>query len=203
MSEPKEIKMYSDFKSPYAWIAFDPAIALEEKFNVRIRWRPFQLRIKGKGQRSVYSEFKVKYSYMDVRRNANLQDKDYMIRGPLKIYDTAPALIGGLFAEKEGRLVAYCRYVFEKFFNRELEVDEADAVAGAIDHLGMSSAAYRDYLNGEGPNDYEAALEEAMDDHVFGVPLFIMDGEQFWGHDRIWLIEKYLTDAGLAKDSAA
>ena len=36
MSEIKEIKMYSDFKSPYAWIAFDPAFALEEKFNVRI-----------------------------------------------------------------------------------------------------------------------------------------------------------------------
>ena len=34
MSKIKEIKMYSDFKSPYAWIAFDPAFALEEKFNV-------------------------------------------------------------------------------------------------------------------------------------------------------------------------
>ena len=203
MTEVKEIKMYSDFKSPYAWIAFDPAFALEEKFNVRIKWKPFQLRIKGKGQRSVYSEFKVKYSYMDVRRNANLQDKDYMIRGPLKIYDTAPALIGGLYAEKEGRLVQYCRYVFEEFFNRQLEVDEADAVAQAIDHLGMSSAAYRDYLADQGQKDYEASLEEAMDDHIFGVPLFIMDGEQFWGHDRIWLIEKYLEDAGFAKSGAA
>ena len=199
MSEIKEIKMYSDFKSPYAWIAFDPAFALEEKFNVRIKWKPFQLRIKGKGQRSVYSEFKVKYSYMDVRRNANLQDKDYMIRGPLKIFDTAPALIGGLFAEREGRLVDYCRYVFEEFFNRQLEVDEVDGVAGAIEKLGMSSEAYRDYVNGDGPKDYEASLEEAMDDHIFGVPLFIMNGEQFWGHDRIWLIEKYLEDAGCAK----
>ena len=169
MSEIKEIKMYSDFKSPYAWIAFDPAFALEEKFNVRIKWKPFQLRIKGKGQRSVYSEFKVKYSYMDVHRNANLQDKDYMIRGPLKIFDTAPALIGGLFAEREGRVVDYCRYVFKEFFNRQLEVDEVDAVAGAIELLGMSSEAYRDYVNGDGPKDYEASLEEAMDDHIFGV----------------------------------
>ncbi len=203
MTEVKEIKMYSDFKSPYAWIAFDPAFALEQKFNVRIKWKPFQLRIKGKGQRSVYSEFKVKYSYMDVRRNANLQDKDYMIRGPLKIYDTAPALIGGLFAEREGRLIDYGRHVFEEFFRRQLEVDEAEAVAGAIDHLGMSSDAFRDYLNGQGQKDYEASLDEAMEDHIFGVPLFLMDGEQFWGHDRIWLIEKYLEDAGLAKESAA
>lgn len=203
MTETKEIKMYSDFKSPYAWIAFDPTFALEEKFNVRIKWKPFQLRIKGKGQRSVYSEFKVKYSYMDVRRNANLQDKDYMIRGPLKIYDTAPALIGGLFAEREGRLPDYGRYVFEKFFNRELEIDEPDAVAGVIGHLGMSPDAYRDYLAGQGRKDYEASLEEAMEDRIFGVPLFIMDGEPFWGHDRLWLIEKYLKDAGYAKAGAA
>ena len=76
MADVKEIKMYSDFKSPYAWIAFDPAYALEQKFKVKVTWKPFQLRLKGKGERSIYSEFKVQYSYMDVRRNANLQRKN-------------------------------------------------------------------------------------------------------------------------------
>ena len=52
-----EVKMYSDYKSPYAYLAFDPGFELECKFNVRVRWRPFQLRIKGKGERSVYSEY--------------------------------------------------------------------------------------------------------------------------------------------------
>jgi len=37
-------------------------MALEERFNVRVRWIPFQLRVKGKGERSVYSEYKVKYA---------------------------------------------------------------------------------------------------------------------------------------------
>ena len=192
MNNIKEIKMYSDFKSPYAWIAFDSAYELEKKFPVQIKWKPFQLRLKGKGQRSVYSEFKVKYSYMDVRRNANLKDKNYMIRGPLKIYDTTPALIGGLFADREGRLLDYCRCVFEQFFKRELEIDQIEAVSSVIEELGMSPEAYCDYLNNEGVVDYEACLEEAMDDQIFGVPMFIVDGEQFWGHDRIWLIEKYL-----------
>ena len=67
-SEANEVKMYSDFKSPYAYLAFDPGMALPQRFNVRVRWMPFQLRIKGKGERSVYSEYKVKYSYMDARR---------------------------------------------------------------------------------------------------------------------------------------
>jgi 2-hydroxychromene-2-carboxylate isomerase len=53
----EEIKLYSDYKSPYAYLAFDPGFALEEKYRVRVRWIPFQLRIKGKGERSVYSEY--------------------------------------------------------------------------------------------------------------------------------------------------
>lgn len=75
--------MYSDFKSPYAYLAFDPGMALSDRFNVRVRWIPFQLRIKGKGQRSIYSEYKVKYSYMDARRSG--KDRNLWIRGPLKI----------------------------------------------------------------------------------------------------------------------
>jgi LysR family hydrogen peroxide-inducible transcriptional activator len=67
-SEKAEVKMYSDFKSPYAYLALDPGMALGQRFDVRVRWIPFQLRLKGKGERSVYSEYKVKYSYMDARR---------------------------------------------------------------------------------------------------------------------------------------
>jgi 2-hydroxychromene-2-carboxylate isomerase len=103
----RTVKMYSDFKSPYAYLAFDPAMALPERFDVQVRWIPFQLRLKGKGERSVYSEYKVKYSYMDARRWA--KPRRLWIRGPLKIYDTTPAAIGGLFAHKHGRRLAYER----------------------------------------------------------------------------------------------
>jgi len=191
----KEIKMYSDYKSPYAYLAFDPAFALEERYRVRIRWRPFQLRLKGKGERSVYSEYKVKYSYLDARRWA--KPRGIWIRGPLKIYDTTPALVGGLFAEREGRLLDYSRIVYKRFFLRELEVDQPAAIAGVIAELGLSERAYLDYLAGEGIEAYERAQEEAAKDQIFGVPLFLLDGEPFWGYDRMALLEERLKDVGL------
>jgi 2-hydroxychromene-2-carboxylate isomerase len=196
--ELSEVKMYSDYKSPYAYLAFDPGVALEQKYKVRVRWRPFQLRIKGAGQRSVYSEHKVKYSYLDARRWANLRPGGLVIKGPLKIYDTTPALVGGLYAETQGRLADYCRSVFDKFFRRELEVDQPDAVAAHIASLGMSAEDYRAYLAGEGMQAYEAAQEEAAADKIFGVPIFVFKGEPFWGHDRIPLLEHRLAEAGLA-----
>ena len=180
----KRVKMYSDFKNPYAYLAFDPAFALEEKYRIKLVWKPFQLRLKGKGQRSQYSEYKVKYSYMDARRWANMRG-GLMIRGPLKIFDTTPALIGGLYAEKHRGLRAYGNKVFDLFFKRELAADEADAIAPVIESVGMSAQGYRDYFVSEGAADYERAQEEAVADQVFGVPMFYFENEPFWGYDRM------------------
>ena len=193
--ETREIKMYSDYKSPFAYLAFDPAFALEQRYRVRVRWIPFQLRIKGKGERSLYSEHKARYSYLDARRWA--KPRGLVIRGPLKVYDTTPALIGGLFADQQGRLLDYSRKVYEMFFKRELEADDADAVANVVANLGMSANDYRKYLSAEGALAYQRAQDEAAADHVFGVPLFFFEGEPFWGHDRIPILEQRLTDAGL------
>ncbi len=196
--QANEVKMYSDYKSPFAWLAFDPAFALENRFRIRLRWIPFQLRIKGKGERSLYSEYKARYSYLDARRWA--KPRGLVIRGPLKVYDTTPALIGGLFAAKQGRLLDYSRRVYEMFFRRELEADQPGAVAEIIAGLGMSAADYRKYLIGEGAAAYQRAQDEAAADHVFGVPMFFFDGEPFWGHDRLPILEERLTEAGLAAD---
>ncbi|MGH7857605.1 MAG: 2-hydroxychromene-2-carboxylate isomerase, partial [Candidatus Binatia bacterium] len=193
MTERAELKMYSDYKSPFAYLAFDPAFSLEARYRIRVRWIPFQLRIKGKGERSLYSEYKAKYSYLDARRWA--KPRGLVIRGPLKVYDTAPALIGGLFAERHGRLLEYSRRAFEGFFRRELEADQPDAVAGVIRAVGLSEEDYRRYLAAEGAAAYERAQEEAAADHVFGVPLFFFQGEPFWGHDRLGLLEEHLREA--------
>ncbi len=200
-SSDNEVKMYSDFKSPYAYIAFDPGMALAERFKVNVRWIPFQLRIKGKGQRSVYSEYKVRYSYMDARRAG--KDRNLWIRGPLKIYDTTPAAIGGLFAAKQDKVLEYGREAFRKFFLREFEADEPEAVVKLIEELGMSKTDFANYLASEGVADYERCQEEAAEDHIFGVPFFVFRGEHFWGQDRLPMLEERLTEAGLALGNRA
>jgi 2-hydroxychromene-2-carboxylate isomerase len=197
VEELKEVKMYSDYKSPFAYLAFDPAFALQERFRVRVRWIPFQLRIKDRGQRSVYSDYKAKYSYLDARRWA--KPRGIVIRAPQKVYDSTPALIGGLFAESKRRLIEYSRKVYELFFRRELEIDQPEAVAAVVASLGMSADEYREYLNGEGARALERAQAEAAEDHVFGVPLFLFGGEPFWGHDRLPILEQRLREAGLAR----
>jgi 2-hydroxychromene-2-carboxylate isomerase len=58
MDARDELKLYFDYKSPFAYLAAEPAFALPERYAVRVRWSQFQLRLKGKGERSQYSEWK-------------------------------------------------------------------------------------------------------------------------------------------------
>ena len=194
-----QLKLYFDFKSPYAYLAMQPAIDLPKRFDVSMRFLPFTLRIKGKGQRSIYSEWKVRYSYMDARRWANRRG-GLTIRGPRKVYDSTPSLIGALFAQREGFFERYSLEVFRRFFERKLEIDDATEVAALVAELGEDGVAYRRYLEGEGVAALEACIEEAHADEVFGVPIFCLAGELFWGHDRIPLLEERLRERGLARE---
>jgi 2-hydroxychromene-2-carboxylate isomerase len=196
MPEREPLKLYFDYKSPFAYLAMEPAFELAERFSVALRFRPFQLRIKGKGERSVYSEWKVRYSYMDARRWANRRG-GFTIRGPRKVYDSTPALVGGLFALREGIFRDYSMEVFSRFFEHRLEIDVPEEVEALLEELGAAGPAYREYLAGEGAAELEASIEEAHGDRVFGVPIFVFREELFWGHDRIPLLEERLMEAGL------
>jgi 2-hydroxychromene-2-carboxylate isomerase len=196
MSE--EVKLYFDYKSPFAYLAKAPAFALADRYRVGVRWLPFVLRIKDKGARSVYSERKVRYSYMDARRWANKQG-GLRIRGPQKVYDSRPALIGALFAEQQGVFREYTDLVFRRFFERELEIDQPGEIGAVVAELGCDAEGYRAFLAVEGPARLERCLDEADADGVFGVPTFVFRGELFWGYDRMALLEERLSDAQLSK----
>jgi len=192
------VKLYFDYKSPFAYLAKDPAFDLPQRYQITLRWIPFVLRIKGKGERSLYSEYKARYSYMDARRWANKRG-GFKIMGPLKVYNSEPALIGGLYAQDAGFFRAYSDAVFSRFFQRALEIDVPEEIARLVDELHGSGVQYLEYLHGAGAAAFNACQEEAAADHVFGVPLFVFRGEQFWGHDRMGLLEERLTEVGLKR----
>jgi len=192
------LKLYFDYKSPFAYLAAEPAFALPERYAIELRWIPFLLRLKAPGQRSIYSDWKAQYSYMDARRWANRRG-GLMIKGPLKVYDSAPALIGGLFAQRGGFFRPYSEQVWTRFFRRELEIDLPERIAALVDELGHSADDYLAYAAGDGTATLDACLAEAHADRIFGVPIFVFRDERFWGYDRMPLLEERLTEHGLRR----
>ena len=188
------IKLYYDFKSPFTYLAMEPAYRLEETHRVHMRFIPLELAIRETyggdlEQRAQRDWDKVRYLYMDMRRFAN--ERGMIIRGPQKIFDSRLALMSGLYADRNGRFRPYADRVFERFFKRELDIEDFDALAAVMAEVGLDAADFRRYADGDGPSDLQAAAAEAERDGVFGVPTFNVAGELFWGNDRVeWMIKK-------------
>jgi 2-hydroxychromene-2-carboxylate isomerase len=202
-----EIAVYVDYKSPYAYLAVAPTWQLERDFDVRLAWRPYVLDIpkylgeaKVDAQGNVLSEQRndhqwrrVRYSYMDCRRYAQLQG--LTIRGTRKIFDSSIAAVGMLYAlEQEGEVFRrYNAIVFERFWKRELDIEQASVVQAVLAEAGAAAEGFADYLAGPGRAQLTATMEEAHGLGVFGVPTFVLDGEIFWGREHLDLIKSRLT----------
>jgi len=199
--EPKPIKLYFDYKSPFAYLAKDETYRLEEDYSVRVEWLPYVLDIPealGDLQNRTQQQWrKIRYSYMDARRWAN--KRGLVVRGPQKIFDSSIAAIGMLYAQQQGKFRPYHDCVYERFWRRELDIENIQAIAAVLEEIGADSERFLSYLNGTGRADLEVIQQQADKDEIFGVPIFLVEGEMFWGHDRIPLIREKLEGMGLRK----
>ncbi|HXR26122.1 MAG TPA: DsbA family protein [Candidatus Binataceae bacterium] len=199
------IKFYYDFKSPFTFLALEPALGLERSHRVSLRFIPrdFEPRAAYGGeleQRQPHDWNKVRYLYADVRRFAN--ERGMIIRGPQKLFDSRLAMMSGIYADRHERFREYAPRVFERFFKRELDIEDPGAIAAVLRECNLDSDDFARYASSDGPRDLELARAEADRDGVFGVPTIIVAGEPFWGNDRIdWVIKK-LDAMGLRRDSA-
>jgi len=196
---PLSLIVYFDYKSPYAFVAKAPIYQLEQDFGIEVEWRPYSLRIpdflgsvevndEGKivgGTRNEHQWRRTRYLYMDARRLAKDTGQDLMIKGPARVFNSRTAHIGMLFAEGKGFFKSYHDLVFERFFKRELDIDDANVVAGVIKEAGGDCVAFKNYLSGDGQLDHDRAIERANEIGIFGVPTFVLDGELFWGNEHI------------------
>src|SRR3954451_25001644 len=143
---PQILTVYTDYKSPYAYLAKDLAYELEQDCPVRLDWRPYILdipsylgsaRVDAAGavleeDRNAHQWRRVRYSYMDCRRQA--RKRGLTTRGTQKIWDSTLAAAGMLQAQRAGD-AAFRRYhdmVFERFWKRALDIESIDALAAVL-----------------------------------------------------------------------
>jgi 2-hydroxychromene-2-carboxylate isomerase len=188
------VTLYIDYKSPYAYLVKDPAYALEREFGIEFTWLPYVLNIPDflgtvEG-RNPHQWRRVRYSYMDARRLANR--RGLTVRGPQKIFDSSLAAIGMLYARRQLGFRKYNDIVFERFWKRELDIEDRRAIAEALEQSGADTARFADFADNEGRCEMERICREAEAAGVFGVPTFVIDGELFWGGDRLWMVREKL-----------
>ena len=122
---------------------------------------------------------------MDCRRQA--RKRGLVIRGPRKIWDSTLALRGMMYAKREGPAVlrSYHDTVFERFWKRELDIEDPDVIGMVLAEAGVNTERFLTYLEGQGREELENICRAAEAMGVFGVPTFVLDGELFWGREHL------------------
>jgi 2-hydroxychromene-2-carboxylate isomerase len=199
VSQPRAVTLYTDYKSPYAYLAKNRAYELERDFGVRLDILPYVLNIpdflgsarlddQGKvieEERTAHQWRRVKYSYMDCRRQARKQG--LTIRGTVKIWDTVLGACGLLWAKRqsEAALRGYHDRVFERFWKRELDIEDVVVVTAVLEEAGADTSGFTIYAGAEGPAEVDRISRAAEAAGVFGTPTFVIDGELFWGSEHL------------------
>ena len=200
-----QLTVYTDYKSPYAFVAKNATKALAVEYPVDLAWLPYTLRIAeyldAVDARSAHNWRKVKYAYMDARRLSNRQG--LVLKGPRRIYDGTLASIGMLFAQKSGFFDAYHDLTFERFWKHDLDLDSMDEMQRHVEALGGSGDEFERHARGPGDAEHHAIVDAAEAKGVFGVPMAVLDGELFWGGDRIDALKRRIEDRLEAGSAAA
>ena len=193
-----KLELYMDYKSPYAYLAKDLAHQLERDTGTEIDWLPYVLdipaylgsaRVDSAGHvleqdRNAHQWRRVRYSYMDVRREASRLG--LTIRGTQKIWDSSLAGIGLLYAKRSGVFRAYNDEVFERFWKRDLDIENPEALKDILGRAGADADGFDVFRTGEGERELRAVQERAEAKGVFGVPSCLFpDGDLYWGREHL------------------
>ncbi|HNB28855.1 MAG TPA: 2-hydroxychromene-2-carboxylate isomerase [Alphaproteobacteria bacterium] len=195
------IAFYFDFSSPYGYLASERIDAIAAEFGREVLWRPVLLGVifKTTGQSPLVSQtLRGPYHQRDMERSARKHGIKFALPDPFPFASVyACRIFYWLEARDPAAARAYAHAVYRAAFTRNRPVSEAvDAIAVAVElgheeaavKAGMQEAAVKDRLRDE--------TQDAMHKGVFGSPFVIVDGEPFWGNDRLGELREWLQTGG-------
>lgn len=182
----RKLKFYFAYNSPYAFLGNHRIDEAVKPFDVEIERKPIYSPRSGGGGPDLNAP-KFRYLFKDVGRFA---DAYGLALDPGPFADTGKACRGFFFAREKGCEKAYHDAVYAARWLEAKDIGDDAVLAGIAERCGLDRTAFLAALDDPA---YAAALEasnkEGEADEVFGFPTFIVEGEKFWGNDRIeWLV---------------
>jgi len=201
MSTGNPIEFWFDFSSGYGYLAAQEIEALGERVKRPILWRPYMLgtAFKVTGMRGLSSTpLKGDYARHDWARAARKMGVPFAPpKDHPKIALAATRAFYWIEANRPGEEKRFAREVFGQYYSGKLDTSDADAVAALAGSLGLETAKVRTGLEAAEIKERARAISEsAVQRGIFGSPFFVVDGEPFWGWDRIPMIEEWIRTGG-------
>ena len=195
------IDFYFDFSSPYGYLAATRINALAAHHRRLVKWRPILLgpMFKAAGTAPLIGvPLKGPYSMRDLPRTARFLGIPYTqpANFPIGTQNAARAFywIDDRDPVKAHQFALAC---YSTYFGQGIDISSPEKVAaiaaalgedGAAIHAAMADPSMKERLKGE--------VDTALAKGVFGSPYIIVDGEPFWGNDRLEQVDAWLATGG-------
>jgi len=197
----KAMDFYFDFSSPYGYFGSCKIDALGAKHGREVNWKPILLGAAFKatgGQPLTDIPIKGKYAVRDIVRTAKFLDVEYHHPAVFPIGTVAPArAFYWLESREPKRAKELARALYRAYFVDGVNIGNADDTVKVCARLGLGADAVRAGINDPVVKDkLRAEVDGAIAAGVFGSPYIVVDGEPFWGSDRLEQLDKWLQTGG-------
>ena len=197
----KTVDFYFDFSSSYSYVAVHKLLKLAAEHGLEVNWKPVALGaiFKNLGHAPpVGDTVKGAYVRRDVERSAAEIGLAYHWPDPFPWNSmTAARIFWYLMKTDEQQAVDWMLAVFDASFGKGKDCSDAAVLEGIAAELNLNAS---ELLAAAKDDEVKQALfqvtGEAADRGVFGAPIYFLDGEMYWGADRMEQLERQVVEQG-------
>ena len=203
----RSIDYYYSHISPWSFLGHEHFLEITKKYDVSVNFKPVALpglfaETGGLplGQRHTARQ---EYRIVELKRWALKRKIDLTIRPAYFPTDPTICDLVGVALAKEGDLAGkFALRVFRACWIMEQNVSSPDVVATIVKELGLDPSEVEKWTNSEEIKAlYDKNLEEAINARAIGAPCYVLNGEPFWGQDRLDVLEDAVSSGRKPFDS--
>lgn len=191
----KQVEFFFDFGSPTSYLAWTQLPQIAARAASQIAWRPMLLGgvFKASGNQSpVAIPAKGRYMLHDLARFAQRYDVPLAFN-PYFPINTLHLMRGAVGYLDSADFQSYVKTVFEAIWVQQKNLGNAEVVAEVLRAAGLNPAEFEQLVSAETVKQrLKDNTEEAIRRGVFGAPTFFVDGEMFFGQDRLDFVAEAL-----------
>ncbi len=204
----RRVHFYFDFISPYAYLALERAEAFAQLNGIAWDLHPvlYGVLLNRTGLVGpvgpVETEAKRRYTFFDAARCARALDLPF-VGPPAHPFRSLDAVRVACLYREDARALPLCAALARAAWADGRDLTDAAVLESVVQSVGLDSSDVLERASAQENKDGLRALtDQALDAGVFGVPTFGIDGQLFWGHDRMHYIEHYLAHGSDVDESA-
>ena len=191
------LEFYFDFSSPYGYFAAAKIEALAAKYNRTTVWRPMLLGavFKITGQQPLTTiPLKGSYAQHDLIRSARWFGVPFKLPTKFPVSSTAPCRAYYWLQDRDPVAAkTLAQALYRAYFAEDRDISNPEVTANVAAKLGHDKDAVTRAINDPAVKErLKSEVDAAIERGIFGSPYIIVDGEPFWGSDRLEQIEQWL-----------